>query len=153
MSGIWLSCGSYSAYVAVTGSMWLLQGLCGCYGIYVPLFFRENHLEWLLWDRFTWRCNHGNMLPYIYTKQEIFAFIGCTNSSMYSQITTHHVWLTVHMNCYCNQNCLITDCTKIANMFAITFGCCVKMLIAVHESIWNEKQLEGNIGCLVLCQT
>ena len=31
--------GCYRVYVAVTGFMWLLQGLCGCYGVYVPLFF------------------------------------------------------------------------------------------------------------------
>ena len=28
--------------VAVMGSTWLLRGLCGCYGVYTPLFFRTK---------------------------------------------------------------------------------------------------------------
>ena len=41
------------------GSMWLLQSLHGCYGVYIPLFFFvvENFLMWLRWDIFTWRCD------------------------------------------------------------------------------------------------
>ena len=30
-------CGSYRVYVAVTGSMWLLQGQCGSYRVYVAV--------------------------------------------------------------------------------------------------------------------
>ena len=30
-------CGCYGVYMAVTGSMWLLQILCGCYGVYVAI--------------------------------------------------------------------------------------------------------------------
>ena len=39
LSGAWLSRGSHGVYMAVTGSMWLLQGICRCYGVYVLLFF------------------------------------------------------------------------------------------------------------------
>ena len=41
---------------AVTGSTWLLQGLCGCYGVYVLL------LAWLLQGGFTCRCYHSIIL-------------------------------------------------------------------------------------------
>ena len=41
---------------------WQLQGLRGWYGVYVLLFFCENHLVWLLRDRFMWRCVRGTML-------------------------------------------------------------------------------------------
>ena len=47
--------------VAVTGSTWLLRGLCSClWSLHSRSFPREN---WcciaLLWERFTWRCNHA----------------------------------------------------------------------------------------------
>ena len=57
---MWLSCGSYRVYVAVTGSMcllrdlcdcfmgsmWLVWDLCGCYGVYVAITWSV----WLLRD-------------------------------------------------------------------------------------------------------
>ena len=36
---------------------WQLRGPCGCYGVYVPLFFRENCLAWLIREGVTWRCD------------------------------------------------------------------------------------------------
>ena len=51
----WLSRGSCGVYMAVTGS------LCGCYGVYSPLFC-ENRLVWLLQYRFyMWRCYQFTM--------------------------------------------------------------------------------------------
>ena len=47
-----------SYLMAVTGSMWLLHCLRGCYGVYIQLFFHQNCLACLLQDRFTW-CNRG----------------------------------------------------------------------------------------------
>ena len=58
------SCVGRGYLVAVTGSMWLLRGVHGCYGVYVPLFFANNRLARLLRDRFTRRCDHGIILCY-----------------------------------------------------------------------------------------
>ena len=40
-------------YVAVT------RGLCGCYGVYIPIFFAKNRIDWILTGRFAWRCDRG----------------------------------------------------------------------------------------------
>ena len=58
--------------MALTGSMWLLQGLGGCYRVCMAVtgspcmlwglcraLFCENRLAWILRDRLTQRCDHG----------------------------------------------------------------------------------------------
>ena len=50
LRGTWLSrCG----YGVRLRPKWLLRGLRGYYGVYVPLCFAKNLLSWLLRDRFT----------------------------------------------------------------------------------------------------
>ena len=46
LRGMWIFCGSYGVYVAVTVSWWLLRGLCGCYVVHVQLFFMKIALRW-----------------------------------------------------------------------------------------------------------
>ena len=62
-------------YVTVTGSMWLLRGLCDCYGVFVavtglrPVVFLKNRSAWLLRDKFTWKCDSGITVEAFYLKR------------------------------------------------------------------------------------
>ena len=57
---MWLSCASYGVYVVITGSMWLLQGICGNYRDYVAVTgLRGNYRVYVAVTGSTWHYLEG----------------------------------------------------------------------------------------------
>ena len=59
LNGTWIARGSYGVYVAVTGSMWLLRGLCPG-----GFFSRENRLEYSSYSMYMIYFRDGVTVPY-----------------------------------------------------------------------------------------